>query len=119
MEFVAVEVFEGISHTYQHDLQRFFYFSYGLVPVIGGRPPIGSQRDQVCSQVGTPAVTMISPESSGEMDKKDFENVFGEFPPIFDSIKLVARTLRDVLSLYRHELFIAHRRIRSIVCAHI
>ncbi|XP_044714761.1 kinase [Hirsutella rhossiliensis] len=82
MEFMAVEVLQGISHTYRHDLESFFYV---LLWLCGRR---GSYRE-------------IASAKRGHMHVDGFEDILEEFPqPKFDWDGLFVGTPKDPEILY-------------------
>ncbi|KAM4067835.1 kinase [Hirsutella rhossiliensis] len=90
MEFMAIEVLLGISHTYRHDLESFFYV---LIWQCARR---GDYDD-------------IARIKAGDMSKGEdvgFGFILREFPPEFDCVKPLCRELRGILfPILNGELF--------------
>jgi len=105
MEFMAIEVLQGKGHTYRHDLESFFYVLIWMC-IRHGHNDV---RDGQGSKKTGPLVTSrlrrwytgtyaeIADTKLGHMDKNGFENVIGEFAPKFESLKQLARELRNDL----------------------
>ena len=100
MEFMVIEVLKGISHTYRHDLESFFYVFVWLC-IIHGFSLCGLHRKVIPNFLqqwssGTFEETAI--QKKGLMDKKEFEAVvIAEFPPGFKQASKVAKEVLDVL----------------------
>ncbi|KPM39086.1 hypothetical protein AK830_g7476 [Neonectria ditissima] len=108
MEFMAIEVLMGVSHTYRHDLEAFFYVLLWLcarrawaLPGVSGRP-----MKSRLSRWYTGDYEDIAQSKRGDMDKNGLELVLREFPGSFDCVKHLCRVLRDVLFPYQDGLFI-------------
>ena len=100
MEFMAIEVLKGISHTYRDDLESFFYVFvwlcidrglslYGqdqkMIPKVLQRWCIGTYKEIAWAKMAL-------------MDKNEFEEVVvAEFPPQFKHASKLAKEARDVL----------------------
>ncbi|KAK1255493.1 hypothetical protein MKX08_009488 [Trichoderma sp. CBMAI-0020] len=104
MEFMAIEVLLGISHTYRHDLEAFFYVLIWLcarrgwaLPTASGQRPVGS----LLSQWYTGDYQNIAQNKRGDMDKYGLEVILREFPENFDCVKPLCRAIRDVLFAYK------------------
>ncbi|KAM4067749.1 hypothetical protein HRG_009852 [Hirsutella rhossiliensis] len=111
MEFMAIEVLLEISHTYRHDLESFFYVliwqcarrGWGL---------LGKAKQQAGESMlmdwYTGSYKKIANTKLGHMDAgkgKGLDLILREFPPAFDCVKPLCRTIRDILFPYRHGLF--------------
>ncbi|KAH8745703.1 hypothetical protein F5883DRAFT_609618 [Diaporthe sp. PMI_573] len=81
MEFMAIEVLKGGSHTYRHNLEAFFYVFLWVVI-----------RHQQSSR-----------------NKKAFRAILAEFPAEFEDLKGVAEELRDILFPIREESLLTYR----------
>ena len=95
-EFMAIEVLEDVDHTYRHDLESFFYVliwmcvGYGWGK--GQKPEIhplhrwyyGTAKDIVIAK-------------RGDVTRNFEDYVLAEFSPIFNCIKGLARSLRNML----------------------
>ncbi|KAM4061752.1 kinase [Hirsutella rhossiliensis] len=110
MEFMAIEVLRGISHTYRHDLESFFYV---LLWLFGRRgwELVNRARDHPTDSMFTDWYTgsfrKIASAKRGHMDANGFEDILEEFPqPEFDCVKPLCRDLRGILFPYRDGLFI-------------
>ncbi|XP_044714731.1 kinase [Hirsutella rhossiliensis] len=71
MEFMAIEVLRGISHTYRHDLESFFYVLLWLF----------GRRDWY-----TGSFRKIASAKRGHMDANGFEDILEEFPQPEDGL---------------------------------
>ncbi|EXU96023.1 protein kinase [Metarhizium robertsii] len=108
MEFMAIEVLLGISHTYRHDLEAFFYVllwlcarrGWALSGASGRRP-----KKSMLSRWYTGAYEDIAQSKRGDMDKNGLEVILREFPEDFDSVKPLCRAIRDVLFPHKDGLF--------------
>ena len=96
-QFMAIEVLEGVSHTYRHDLESFFYallwtcVSYGWGK--NKKPKVHPLRRWYNDDFSGIANT-----KSGHMQPRNFEKyVLDEFSPKFESVKGLARRLRQEL----------------------
>jgi hypothetical protein len=108
MEFMAIEVLQGISHTYRHDLEAFFYVLLWLCARRGWALPGASKRPtakHALSHWYTGTYNDIARNKRGDMDKNGLEVILGEFPGSFDCVKSLCRTLRDVLFPHQDGLF--------------
>ena len=108
MEFMAIEVLQGISHTYRHDLEAFFYVLIWLCARRGWT--ISTQRrnqpkNSLLSRWYTGSYKDIAQGKRGDMDRGGLKELLAEFPPEFDCVKPLCRTLRDILFPYRDGLF--------------
>lgn len=104
MEFMAIEVLQGILHTYRHDLESFLYVLLWLcarrawaLPGAPKRPTAG----HALSHWYTGTYDDIARSKRGDMDLTGLEVVLKEFPSSFDCVKPLCRTLRDVLFPYK------------------
>ena len=109
MEFMAIEVLLGYSHTYRHDLESFFYVLIWQC----ARRGWGEERpkDSLLTKWYTGSYREIANAKFGNMSKSEtaglaFENILDEFPPLFDCVKPLCRTIRDILFPYENGLFI-------------
>jgi len=85
MEFMAIEVLQGLSHTDRHDLESF-----------SGNPK-GQPKDSMLPRWYTGTYKKIAQNKRGDMSKGGFEQISEEFPPEFDAVKPLCRKLRGVL----------------------
>ncbi|RMZ76173.1 hypothetical protein DV736_g6707, partial [Chaetothyriales sp. CBS 134916] len=109
MEFMAIEVLQGISHTYRHDLELFFYVLIWQCGRCGWKFLHSSKEQPVPSlltkwYIGT--YREIASTKRGHMHVDGFEDILVEFPPRFDCVKLLCRELRGVLFPYKEGLFV-------------
>ncbi|TWU78747.1 hypothetical protein ED733_006618 [Metarhizium rileyi] len=107
MEFMAIEVLLGISHTYRHDLEAFFYVLIWLCARRGWALVEPSRRvaaNSVLSHWYTGTYKDIARSKCGDM--VGFELVLKEFPSEFDCVKPLCRDLRRILfPIYDGALF--------------
>ncbi|KJZ69252.1 hypothetical protein HIM_11355 [Hirsutella minnesotensis 3608] len=93
MEFMAIEVLLGISHTYRHDLESFFYVIIWQCARRGWEL-LGKPKQQVGDYQN------IANTKLGHMSKaedKGFGLILREFPPEFNCVKSLCRELRGIL----------------------
>ena len=111
MEFMAIEVLLGYSHTYRHDLESFFYVllwvcarhGWNFTQNLNGRP-----KRSMFTRWYTGSYEDIANNKLGNMDKgkdKGLERMMVEFPPALDCVKPLCRVIRDVLFPYKDGLF--------------
>jgi Fungal protein kinase len=111
MQFMAIEVLLGISHTYRHDLESFFYVLLWLCARHGWdfvQNPKGRPQGSMFTGWYTGSYKEIANKKLGNMDKgkgKGLEVIMEEFPPLFDCVKALCKVIRDVLFPYRDGLF--------------
>ncbi|EQL00356.1 serine/threonine-protein kinase Sgk2 [Ophiocordyceps sinensis CO18] len=105
---MAIEVLLQVSHTYRHDLESFFYVLIWQCAHRGWalagtykKPPKGP----VLSHWYTGTYDTIARGKRGDMDKNGFEAILREYPPAFECVKPLCRTIRDVLFPYFGGLF--------------
>jgi hypothetical protein len=109
MEFMAIEVLHGFSHTYRHDLESFFYV---LVWLCGRRgwEFAGRVKEQpapsLLSKWYTGTYLEIADAKLGHMQIDGLEHILDEFPQPFDRVKPLCRELRGILFPYNKDLFI-------------
>lgn len=97
MEFMAIEVLKGKAHTYRHDLESFFYvFLWVIISYRQGAdrtlPNTSQLRDWYKG-----SYAQIANTKRGHMDKEAFKEIIAEFPTQFESLKILAEKLRDIL----------------------
>ncbi|KAI4153240.1 MAG: hypothetical protein L6R39_001622 [Caloplaca ligustica] len=108
MEFMAIEVLFGVSHTYRHDLESFFYVLIWLCARQGWRfsgDSRGQPKDSMLVRWYAGTYKEIAQNKRGDMDRSGLEVILDEFPPMFEYVKPLCRTIRDVLFPYKHGLF--------------
>ncbi|KAM3509002.1 hypothetical protein MY11210_006497 [Beauveria gryllotalpidicola] len=108
MEFMAIEVLLGISHTYRHDLEAFFYVLIWLCARRGWALAGASKRLSKKSKLSrwyTGDYEDIAQNKRGDMDRNGLELILREFPQGFDCVKPLCRTLRDILFPHKDGLF--------------
>ena len=98
MEFMAIEVLLGISHTYRHDLESFLYVLIWQCARRGWgeRWP----RDTLISKWYTGSYRDIAHAKRGDMYVDPFEDILEEFPPHLDCVKPLCREMRGILFPY-------------------
>ncbi|KJZ68312.1 hypothetical protein HIM_12297 [Hirsutella minnesotensis 3608] len=111
MEFMAIEVLLGISHTYRHDLESFFYVLIWQC-VRRGREFLNKPVDHTNSKLRswyTGTYDDIANVKLGHMNKAEnmgFGSILKEFPPEVDCVKPLCRELRGILfPIHKDELF--------------
>ncbi|KAL9596264.1 MAG: hypothetical protein Q9179_004676 [Wetmoreana sp. 5 TL-2023] len=102
MEFMAIEVLQGIDHTYRHDLESFFYV---LIWLCARRT---WEREFLCSAVDRPKRNIltkwytasfvdIADAKKGYIHVDDFEKLLIEFPQAFNLVKPLCKKIRSIL----------------------
>jgi serine/threonine protein kinase len=94
MQFMAIEVLEGKDHTYQHDLESFFYVFVWMC-IRCGYEGMARQKlhkllrpkTNILRGWSTGIYTEIANTKQGHMGKNRFENVIVEFAPKFKNLK--------------------------------
>ena len=104
MEFMAIDVLLGCSHTYRHDLESFFYVLLWICARRGWKdsPPKNSALTKWYS--GT--FDEIANAKLGHMTKsenKGFGFILREFSRGFDPVKPLCKALWDILFSYTSE----------------
>ena len=100
MEFMAIEVLQGIDHTYRHDLESFLYV---LVWLCGRRGwdlcenPKGRPEASVLTKWYFGSFKDIAEAKRGYMHVDGFEDILKEFPTAFDSVKPLCRKIRGII----------------------
>ncbi|EDN05674.1 predicted protein [Histoplasma mississippiense (nom. inval.)] len=106
MEFMAIEVLLNIDHTYRHDLESFFYVLIWQCAHHGWefKPPQSSHQLQERPESSmlknwyTGTYEEIATYKRGNMEAGGFERILmKEFPPWFDWVKPLCRTIRRIL----------------------
>jgi serine/threonine protein kinase len=112
MEFMAIEVLLGISQTYRHDLEAFFYILVWLCARRGWGLAGNSKRPGAKTMLShwyTGTYKDIARNKRGDMSKaedKGFGLILRDFPPEFDFVKSLCRDLRGILfPIHKDELF--------------
>jgi serine/threonine protein kinase len=105
MQFMAIGVLQGSSHTYRHDLEALFYVFLWVIIAHQesdrSLPEGSSLRDWYLG-----SYIQMANTKRGHMDKQQFRSILAEFPAKFQDLKTVAEELRDILFPYREGLFI-------------
>src|SRR5438552_1363095 len=83
MEFMAIEVLEGVAHTYRHDLESFFYV-FLWVCIRHGHATNTSSMTPKTSRLQdwyTETYGKIARVKESDMGRKRFNELLDEFPP--------------------------------------
>ena len=98
MQFMAIDVLEGHTHTYGHDLESFFYV---FLWIIIRHDPKGGERDlskeSRLRAWYTGSYEQIADAKMRHMLKDRFKLILDEFPRKFDDLKELAEELHMVL----------------------
>ncbi|KAL9123118.1 MAG: hypothetical protein Q9187_000331 [Circinaria calcarea] len=98
MEFMAIEVLLGISHTYRHDLESFFYV---LIWQCARRGWVEKwPKMSLLTKWYTDSYREIASAKRGHMHVDGFEDILDEFAPHFDCLKSFCKELRGILFPY-------------------
>ncbi|RMZ90674.1 hypothetical protein DV736_g2093, partial [Chaetothyriales sp. CBS 134916] len=99
MEFMAIEVLLGISHTYRHDLESFFYVLIWQCARRGwefSNKPTDQSRSKLRAWY-TGNYEDIANAKRGNMDANGFGFILRELPPKFECVKALCREWRELL----------------------
>jgi len=102
MEFMTINVLRGVEHTYQHDLESFFYI---LLSICARR---AWERKFHCNLKRRPKRNIMrkwyetnyedtADAKRGSMYGDGFEDILEEFPQPFDGIKPLCREVPSIL----------------------
>ena len=108
MEFMAIEVLQGIAHTYRHDLEAFFYVLIWLCARRGWALSTQKKKqpkESLLTQWYTGSYKDIARNKRGDMDKSGLLDLLAEFPSDFDCVKPLCKKIRDILFPYKDGLF--------------
>ena len=112
MQFMAIEVLAGISHTYRHDLEAFFYVLLWVCVRHQRRNAVADdtgssqvstlkqreeQRNSVLRKWYTGNFRDIWICKRATMEKGGFRTVLAEFSPLFVEVKPLAEKVRAIL----------------------
>ncbi|KAL2043513.1 hypothetical protein N7G274_003820 [Stereocaulon virgatum] len=100
MEFMAIEVLQGIDHTYRHDLESFFYVLIWLCARRGWdlcKNPNGRPKESRLGMWYTGSFKNIADAKRGYMHVDGFEDILMEFPSDFNCVKPLCRRIRGIL----------------------
>ncbi|KAG5302196.1 serine/threonine protein kinase Sgk2 [Histoplasma ohiense] len=104
MEFMAIEVLLNIDHTYRHDLESFFYVLIWQCARHGWEKLDELQRqrqdrlkDSMLKKWYSSTFRDIATYKRGNMEAGGFEYLLQEFPPGFECVKPLCRTIRGVM----------------------
>lgn len=111
MEFMAIEVLRGISHTYRHDLESFFYV---LLWILGRRvweweffySAVDRPKRNLLSKWYTGSFADIASAKEHAMGVNGFKELLDEFPAAFDPTKPLCTAIRSILFPYENGLLI-------------
>ncbi|KAL2050081.1 hypothetical protein ABVK25_009691 [Lepraria finkii] len=111
MEFMAIEVLQGIDHSYRHDLESFFYV---LLWIVARRAwereffclPVDRPKRNILKKWYTGSFDDIADAKEGNMHINKFEDILKEFPQAFDPVKPLCKTIRGILFPYKNGLLI-------------
>ncbi|KJZ69638.1 hypothetical protein HIM_10977 [Hirsutella minnesotensis 3608] len=111
MEFMAIEVLLGISHTYRHDLESFFYvliwqcvrrgWEFLKKPMDHSNSKLRAWYTGNYEDIATVKLSHMS-----KAEDMGFGFILREFPPEFDCVKPLCRELRGILFPYKDGLFV-------------
>ena len=100
MEFMAIEVLQGIDHTYRHDLESFFYVLIWLCARRGwdlcGNPN-GRPKESRLRNWYTGTFDQIVDAKEHHMGVDGFQKILMEFPQAFYRIKPLCINIRGIL----------------------
>lgn len=93
-EFMAIEVLEGLKHTYRHDLESFFYVFLWIII----RHNLASDESLAMnSKLRCWSARSNVDTKRACMDKLYFKTMLDEFPHEFDCLVELAKNLREIL----------------------
>ncbi|KAL7955674.1 serine/threonine-protein kinase Sgk2 [Trichoderma compactum] len=108
MEFMAIEVLLGISHTYRHDLEAFFYVLLWLCARRGwalSEAPHLQPRQTRLTLWYTGSYQAIARVKSGDMLEFGLEFILNEFPEEFNCVKPLCKRIRNILFSHKGSYF--------------
>ncbi|KAI9765989.1 MAG: hypothetical protein M1840_006996 [Geoglossum simile] len=97
MEFMAIEVLKGKTHTYRHDLESFFYVFLWVIIRHGQKTDQNASKKSRLRDWYTGTYDQIARNKKGDMERVEFKELIAEFPSEFESIKWMAEELRCLL----------------------
>lgn len=100
MEFMAIQVLQGIDHTYRHDLESFFYVLIWLCARRGWdlcRNPKGRPEESRLRNWYTGTFDQIVDAKEHHMGADGFQKILMEFPQAFNHIKPLCKDIRGIL----------------------
>ncbi|SLM34569.1 serine threonine-protein kinase sgk2 [Lasallia pustulata] len=103
MEFMAIEVLQGTSHTYRHDIEAFFYVLIWLCARRGWALAGTSKKpptETILSHWYTGTYKDIARNKRGDMVQDGLEVILEECSQVFDCVKPLCRIIRNVLFSY-------------------
>ncbi|EEH36517.2 hypothetical protein PAAG_06935 [Paracoccidioides lutzii Pb01] len=110
MEYMVIEVLLNVDHTYHHDLESFFYMLIWQCGHRGWEKLDELQRhgqdqskDSMLREWYTGTYKNIATYKQGNMEAGGFEYLLQEFPPGFECVKPLCRTIQGVLFPYGKE----------------
>lgn len=102
MEFMAIGVLEGCSHTYRHDLESFFYvFLWVIIGYNHGADHSLPEESQLRGWY-TGSYQDIADKKRAHMSEERFPSILAEFPQEFESLKGLAEELRGIVFTHRN-----------------
>ena len=100
MEFMAIQVLQGVDHTYRHDLESFFYVLIWLCARRGwdlcGNPK-GRPEESRLRNWYTGTFDQIVDAKEHHMGADGFQKILMEFPQAFNHIKPLCKDMRGIL----------------------
>jgi hypothetical protein len=109
MQFMAIEVLNGLSHTYRHDLESFFYVFLWICIRRGWESysPSKIPEDSLLTGWYTGSYREIARAKKSRMLKSDFREILDSFPPTLSHLTTTADEIRGILFPMRDDdLFI-------------
>lgn len=99
MQFMAIEVLNGLHHTYRHDLESFFYVLLWICIRRGWESyaPSGIRNSFILASWYTGNYDDIARAKKAFMLKSDFRKILDAFPPSFFPLKPTADKIRGIL----------------------
>ena len=102
MEFMAIQVLQGVAHTYRHDLESFFYVLLWMCArrswEVVKRYPLDSRRiESRLKKWYFGSLEEVADAKCGHMHEDGFENILAEFPLAFNDVKPLCWKIRDIL----------------------
>ncbi|KAL7928030.1 serine/threonine-protein kinase Sgk2 [Trichoderma chlorosporum] len=108
MEFMAIDVLLGISHTYRHDLEAFFYVLIWLCARRGwalSKAPHLQPKQSCLTSWYTGSYQAIARVKRGDMLEDGLEFILSEFPEEFNCVKPLCKKIRNTLFLHKGGYF--------------
>lgn len=102
MQFMAIEVLQGVDHTYRHDLESFFYVLLWMCARCSWANGFGGDEEyppweSLFWKWEIGSFRSIADAKEGHMMMNGLERIMGEFPDIFSVVKPLCLAIRSIM----------------------